>query len=163
MSQNGLSQRRRNRQNKTSQHIFPKDRPTRANLLLFSCRKACSPKCSPRYSLGGLRRPPGPVPRWSEIFAPPGSSKTMFFSLGPPQPLGLVPARALDAHGAQKRPGSLQALIWCPLGPFGGIFSLMFDAFPHLISRPFRLMFSLVFASWLVCALCFFRDSRASF
>ena len=99
---------------------------------------------------GGATGRPGELAN-DQIFAPRGPHEAphaFFGSTNPPR-------------AAQKRPGNLQALIWCPLGPFGGIISLMFAAFPNLISRSFRLLFSLVFASLLVCALCLFKGWEA--
>ena len=64
-------------------------------------------------------------------------------------------APTLGPHGAQKRPGGLQALIWCPPGPFGEHFLLIVDEFSTLVSHSFHVMFLFISACVLVLALCF--------
>ncbi len=58
-------------------------------------------------------------------------------------------------HGAQKCPGGLQALIWCPPAPFGEHFLFIFDELSTLVSHSFHVMFLFVFACVLVFALFF--------
>ena len=64
---------------------------------------------APRDPPGGPRR----ARRGQE--APRGKSRSEAVLEGPGPPL----AATLGPHGAQRRPGGLQALIWCPPGPLG--------------------------------------------
>ena len=75
------------------------------------------------------RDPPGTLK--SINFAPlrgPGVQPTICFgSPGRPQaPFGALLAATLGPHGAQKRPGSFEELIWCSPGTFGEHFWLHF-------------------------------------
>ena len=60
-------------------------------------------------------------------------------------------AATLGPHGAQRRPGGLEALIGCPPGPLGEHFWW----FSTLVSHAFRVIFLFVFACVFAFGLCF--------
>ena len=76
--------------------------------------KKKAPKMTSRRLPETLREPPGRA-----RIGPRGAKRAPRRPQEPPRP-GRPPGAPLAGHfGAQRRPGGLQALIWCPPGPLG--------------------------------------------
>ena len=145
----------------THENIPPKSFQKMIKFIFFFRRVAeTTPKIPPRSP---PQSPPGTLK--SINFSPlggPGAQPTICFAPPgrPQEPFGVLLAPTLGPHGAQKRPGGLQALISCPPGPFWEHFLLIFDDFSTLVSHSFHVMFLFVFACLLVLPLCFWKASK---
>ena len=134
--------------------------------LLFCCfwvSHAAWPKKTPKLLPGALPRASGELPgtlksiNFSSLGGP-GAHPMNF--LGPPgrhqERFGAHLAPTLGPHGAQKRPGGLQALIFDPPGTIFHLFLMIFDLFSHIL----LLRFVCVFVCVLVFAPFFFQASK---
>ena len=137
---------------------------------VFLVPRAARPKKYQKYHPRASPEPSGDPPGSlkSINFAPRGGPGVQpiicFGSPGRPQaPFGALLAATLGPHGAQKRPGSLQELIWCSPGTFWEHCWFHVHAFPTLVSHSSHVMLCFVFVCVLALARCVLKASKPSF